>query len=224
MISLTTSYKEYLEAKKLGAKWNGAYWYVPKNKDYRLFKKWLPQEMLDELTKGSRFILTVYIRKAFEEMVSNGSEDEVIMGMEEIDSYDWERLETLLEKATVQYKVISQLGHDKTAEKIPMRGVRIYDQMLSSTVHSSGGAYFESEHLLELFLLDNLHFAMFDFNSSRKETLVGEKLIEGEICTQETAERIQLKNEFAHFTEYETYIFDALIEFLEGKTTVYNYP
>jgi len=224
MIPLTTSFAEHIEAKKLGAKWNGSYWYIPKNKDYRLFEKWLPQEMLDELAKGSRFILSVYIRKAFEEMIFNGWEDEVIMVMEEIDSYDWEKLETLLEKSTVQYKLISQLGHDKTTEKIPLRGVRIYDQMLSSTVHSNGGAYFESEHLLELFLLDNLQFAMFDFDSSRKETLMGKNLIEGKICTQETAKRIRLKNDFAHFTEYEPYIFEALIEFLEGKTTAYNYP
>ena len=224
MIPLTTSYKEHLEAKKLGAKWNGAYWYVPKNQDYRLFEKWLPKEMIDELAKGSRFILSVYIRKAFEEMISNGWEDEPSLIMSEMDSYDWEKLEVLLERDTVQYKMISQLGHDKMTGKISMRGARIYDQMLSSTVSSSGGGYSHSEHLLELFLLDNLQFAMFDFDSSRREILVGKNLIEGKICTQEVAERMQLQNGFTHFTELEPYIFEALIKFLEGETTSYNYP
>lgn len=224
MIPLTTSYKEHLEAKSLGAKWNGAYWYVPRNKDYRLFEKWLPKKMIDELAKGSMFILSVYIRKAFEKMISNGWEDEPSLIMAEMDRYDWEKLENLLEGDTVQYKMISQLGHDKTAGKISMGGARIYDQMLSSTVNSSEGRYFQSEHLLELFLLDNLQFAMFDFDSSRREILIGENLIEGKISTQEAAERIQLQSGFTHFTEYEPYIFEALIEFLEGKTTAYNYP
>lgn len=224
MIPLTTSYAEHTEAKSLGAKWNGSYWYIPKNKDYRLFKKWLPQEMLDEISKGNRFILSIYIRKAFEEMVSSGAADEVIMGMEAINDFDWEKLEVLLENSMVQYKQISQLPYNDKMGKIPMMGIRVYDEMISSTVHSREDSYFTGEHLIELFLLENLTFAMFDFNSSYNETLVGKNLLEGEIRARRTAKRMQLKNDFTRFTEYETYIFDALIEILEGKTTSYNYP
>jgi hypothetical protein len=65
---------------------------------------------------------------------------------------------------------------------------------------------------------------VFSLFSSYNETLVGKNLLEGEIHARGTAKRMQLKNDFTRFTEYETYIFDALIEILEGKTTSYNYP
>ena len=38
------------EAKSLGARWNGTYWYVPDNKDWRKFVKWIPKETLKKLS------------------------------------------------------------------------------------------------------------------------------------------------------------------------------
>ncbi len=161
------TYNDREEIKKMGAKWNGRFWYIPPNINYRIFKKWLPDYILQPLQNDENIILASYLKETLFNILKRGFDDDVKQGRANKDDWDWYvewintanwlEMESLLEKADLNVFPIVELNNipfQKRPRGFNVRGMGDY------YYYNDGYEYYETTGL---FFTDELKFAAYHY-------------------------------------------------------------
>lgn len=159
------TYNDREEIRKMGAKWNGRFWFVPPDINYRNFKKWLPDYILQPLQNDETIILASYLKKTLFNILKRGFDDDVKQGRANNDDWewytywinnaDWLVMESLLEKASLDVFPIIKLNNlpiYKCPRGFDVRG------MGDQYHYNDGYEYYETTGL---FFTDELKFAAY---------------------------------------------------------------
>ncbi|ORT99422.1 hypothetical protein D081_1974 [Anaerovibrio sp. JC8] len=178
----TKTYNDHEEIKKMGAIWNGRFWYVPPNNDYKEFTRWLPNHILQPLLNHEEIILASYFKKTLYSILKRGFKDDIKQGRANEDDWtlytywinnaDWLSMESLLEKADLDVFPIIELNNlpfNKCPRGFEVRGIGDY---------CSYNDVFEQYQTTGLFFTDELKFAVYFYKKINEKYYFQERDID----------------------------------------------